>query len=114
MKEIIVNPEAVKELNDQIPTLNSKIANITDQTFDQSSASTTEEALANAVDALPTGNKQYMISVIKGSRYSVFVQKYQSEDYASYIAISYGSSTPLYGKKTGGTWTHYSVNVTQK
>ena len=98
------------DLQTQVTALSNKI----EQEFDQSSASTTEEAFENAVGALPVGNAQYLISVIKGSRYAVFVQKYQSADYASYLAISYGTSSPLYGKKAGGTWTHYSVNVTQK
>ena len=74
---------------------------------------TIQAGIESVIDALPNKIKNGMFMCWKGMLYTVIVQKYQSADYASYIAISYAIAAPLYGKKLKGVWTHYNLQTTQ-
>ena len=103
----------LNDLRSALTDLENDFETHVEGTKDKSTTSTVQAAFESTVDGISPGEAQYLVSVTKGGKYLMLIQKYTTNSYASYLAISYNSDKPFYGRRVNGVWTHYTIPTTQ-
>ncbi len=94
---------AIGSMSSQISALNAS------SEYNGASAASLTAAIEAAVDALANDSKMHVITVTRGAKVILLVQKYSSGAYASYVGFCYALTNPISGEKVNGTWTHSSL-----
>lgn len=72
--------------------------------YEPNSLDSNQEAFKKCADEIPSDGLPHIVNFVYGSRYTLLVQSYETDDYRSVLALSYNLPEPVYLIKKAGTW----------